>query len=62
VQGGRTRDSGHKLKQERLGLDVKKSCFMMETVKRGNRLSREVVHSSLEIFQTYSGKVLSKLI
>lgn len=47
------RGRGHKLKQERFGLNVKKSLFRMKTVKHWIRLYREVVQSPfLEVFKT----------
>lgn len=57
LHGGRTQDNRYKLKHERFWLHIRKSLFMMKTVRHWNRLSQEVVQSlSSDIFKTKLGK------
>lgn len=52
VNGKRTRDNRHMLKQKRFRADKKKSFFSMRTVRQWSRLPREFVQSpSLEVFK-----------
>ena len=59
----RTRGSGHKLKQRKLQLKMRKNFFPLRVTEPWNRLPREAVESpSLEIFQTRLDKVLCSLL
>lgn len=51
VPSDRTRGSGHKLKQRELHLNTGNFFFSFEGNQRLNRLPREVVESSVEIFK-----------
>lgn len=39
VHGGRTRDNGHKLKQEEFTLGIRRNFFQMRTASKWGRLS-----------------------
>jgi len=59
VPSDRTRGNGHKLKQKKLQLNMRKNFFPLRVTEPCPRLPREAVESpSLEIFQTHLDKVL----
>jgi len=54
VPSNRTRGSGHKLKQRKLQLSMRKNFFPLRVTEPWNNLPRELVESpSLEIFKTH---------
>jgi len=59
----RTTGNGHKLKQRKLQLNMRKNFFTLRVTEPWHRLPREVVESpSLEIFQTRLDTVLCSLL
>jgi len=63
VPSDRKRGNGHKLKQRKFHLSMRKNLFTLRVVETLNRLPREVVDSpSLEIFKPCLDMVLCNLL
>ena len=63
VPSDSTRGNGHKLKQKKFCLNMRKNFFPLRVTEPWNRQSGEVVESpSLEIFQTRLDAVLCSLL
>lgn len=63
VLSERARGIGHKLKQKKYHLNIRKNVFTMSAVKRWNRLPREFVSPpAVEIFKTRLYVILGNLL
>jgi len=63
VPSDRARGNGHKLKERKFQLNMRKNFFPLRVTEHCNRLLREFVESpSLEIFKTRLDAVLCSLL
>jgi len=62
VPSDRTRRNGHKLRDRKFRLNMRKNFFPLRVPEPWPRLPRKVVESPLEIFQTRLDKVLCSLL
>jgi len=63
VPSDRRRGNGHKLKQRKFCLNMRKNFFTLRVTESWHWMPREVVDSpSLEIFKTHLDKVLCSLL
>ena len=63
VHGGRTKDKGWKVEEERFSQDIRSPFFPRSSAKCWNRSPREVVQSlSLGVFQLTLNQALNNLV
>jgi len=62
VLSDRKRVNGHKLKQRKFQLNLRKNFFTLRVTNHWNRLGRGVVDTPLETFNTHLDEVLCNLL